>query len=107
MKTALDFIVDLRNSKDLCDALDKAISTIDRDDPEQCLQAIVEVGAACSYRFTAKEYKLAAEEYSRNRTANSLKDITTNPTIMGPWTTGGASCIAHCPTRSDVCIERQ
>lgn len=103
MKTASNFIADLRTSKDLCDTLDKALSTVDRNDSEQCLRAIVQVGDASGYRFTEKEYKLAAEEYSRNKVDKSVANVAVNPTIMGPWTTGGASCVGSCPTRSDVC----
>lgn len=102
MKTASDFIIDLRQSKGLCQSLESALSTVNIDDPDECIKCIVDVGSVSGYKFTVKDYKLAAEEFSRNKTLANLPRVNED-VIRGPWTTGGASCIAHCPTRSDVC----
>lgn len=102
MKTASEFILDLRQSKGLCQTLESALTNVNINDPDECIKCIVEVGNACDYQFTAKDYKLAAEEFSRNKTLENLPKVNED-VIRGPWTTGGASCIAQCPTRSDVC----
>lgn len=102
MKSASDFIVDLRRSEQLRSKLDSAFSTIDRSDPDECIRCIAEVGSVSGYTFSPADYKDAVEEFVRNKL---LKDIPTpdDPLLEGPWTTSGHSCVSSCPTRSDVC----
>jgi hypothetical protein len=102
MKNASDFIIDLRQSQDLCQALESALTAVNIDDPNDCIKCIVDVGNSREYDFDEKDYKLAAVEFSRNKTLENIPKVN-EEIIRGPWTTGGASCIAMCPTRSDVC----
>jgi hypothetical protein len=102
MKNALQFIKDLRNSSELCEAVEFEFSKIDNSDPDESLKCLVAVGSLFGYEFTAKDYKLAAEEYSKTikklAVSHDKADV-----LEGPWTTGGISCVGTCPTRSDVC----
>lgn len=102
MKNASTFIRDLRVSDNLCRALEDELGTVDKDDPNESLAVIVRVGANEGYVFTEAEYKQAALEFSREKATLSTA-VVNERILMGPWTTGGASCVAMCPTRSDVC----
>lgn len=102
MKNALEFLTDLRKSSELCEAVELEFSKIDNTDPDECLNCLVSAGNLFGYKFTAKDYKLAAEEYSKNM--KKLAVIHDKAYVLdGPWTTGGHSCVASCPTRSDIC----
>lgn len=102
MKNAADFIVDLRRSPDLCAAVEAELSNVDLSDSESCIQGLVKVGAARDYSFTKEEYKEAAYQFSKSEAFGLLSRVN-DDVVMGPWTTGGASCVSMCPTRSDVC----
>ncbi|HBH7066318.1 TPA: hypothetical protein KWI17_001696 [Enterobacter cloacae] len=102
MKSASDFILDLRQSEELCKTLEHELSSVNIDNSQECIKCIINVGNTFGYHFTERDYKDAAEEFSRNKTLESIP-IVNEDIIKVAWTTGGASCISHCPTRSDVC----
>jgi uncharacterized protein YpuA (DUF1002 family) len=97
MKNASDFILDLRQSEELCKAVENELSTVNIDDSQECIKCIVNVGNTLGYQFTERDYKDAAEEFSRNKMLEGIPKINED-ILRGAWTTGGMSCVIHCPT---------